>query len=333
MRAAFGGPVLVHCLTRKGLGYKHAENDDADHFHGIGVIDPETGQPLAAAGTAWTKVFSDELVQIAAERPDVVGITAAMLIPTGLDAFAAAYPDRVFDVGIAEQHATTSAAGLALGGLHPVVAVYATFLNRAFDQVLMDVALHHCGVTFCLDRAGVTGPDGASHHGMWDMAFLQVVPGLRLAAPRDAVTLREELREALAVDDAPTVVRYPTGAVGADLPAMERVGGVDVMRRDGDDVLVVAVGSMVETCLEVADAVRPAGHRGDRRRPALGQAGPGRDRPDGRPRPCRRGRRGRAARRECPARSPRRCVTRGSPRRCATSACRCGSWTTPSGPR
>ncbi len=249
----FGGPVLVHCITRKGLGYKHAENDVADHFHGIGVIDPETGQPLAAAGTAWTKVFSDEMVQIAAERPDVVGITAAMLIPTGLDAFAAAYPDRVFDVGIAEQHATTSAAGLALGGLHPVVAVYATFLNRAFDQVLMDVALHRCGVTFCLDRAGVTGPDGASHHGMWDMAFLQVVPGLRLAAPRDAVTLREELREAIAVDDAPTVVRYPTGAVCADLPALERVGGVDVMRRDGDDVLVVAVGSMVETCLEVAE--------------------------------------------------------------------------------
>jgi 1-deoxy-D-xylulose-5-phosphate synthase len=250
---AFGGPVLVHCLTRKGLGYKHAEADAADHFHGIGVIDPETGQPLAATGTAWTRVFSDELAAIGAERDDVVAITAAMLIPTGLDTFAAAYPDRVFDVGIAEQHATTSAAGLAMGGLHPVVAVYATFLNRAFDQVLMDVALHKCGVTFCLDRAGVTGPDGASHHGMWDMAFLQVVPGLRLAAPRDAVTLREELREALAVDDAPTVVRYPTGAVGPDLPALERVDGVDVMRRDGDDVLVVAVGSMVPTCLEVAE--------------------------------------------------------------------------------
>ena len=249
----FGGPVLVHCLTRKGLGYKYAEDDSADHFHGIGVIDPETGQPLAATGTAWTQVFSDELVAIAAERTDVVGITAAMLIPTGLNAFAAAYPDRVFDVGIAEQHATTSAAGLAMGGLHPVVAVYATFLNRAFDQVLMDVALHRCGVTFCLDRSGVTGPDGASHHGMWDMAFLQVVPGLRLAAPRDAVTLREELREAVAVDDAPTVVRYPTGAVGPDLPALERVDGVDVMRRDGDDVLLVAVGSMVATCLDVAE--------------------------------------------------------------------------------
>jgi 1-deoxy-D-xylulose-5-phosphate synthase len=249
----FGGPVLVHCITRKGLGYKHAEDDSADHFHGIGVIDPETGQPLAATGTAWTQVFSDELVAIAAERTDVVGITAAMLIPTGMSAFAAAYPDRVFDVGIAEQHATTSAAGLAMGGLHPVVAVYATFLNRAFDQVLMDVALHRCGVTFCLDRSGVTGPDGASHHGMWDMAFLQVVPGLRLAAPRDAVTLREELREAVAVDDAPTVVRYPTGAVGPDLPALERVHGVDVMRRDGDDVLLVAVGSMVGTCLDVAE--------------------------------------------------------------------------------
>ena len=249
----FGGPVLVHCLTRKGRGYTHAEDDSADHFHGIGVIDPETGQPLAASGTSWTKVFSDELVEIGAERKDVVAITAAMLIPTGLDAFAAAYPERTFDVGIAEQHATTSAAGLALGGLHPVVAVYATFLNRAFDQVLMDVALHRCGVTFCLDRSGVTGPDGASHHGMWDMAFLQLVPGLRLAAPRDAVTLREELREAVAVGDAPTVVRYPTGAVGADLPALERVGGVDIMRRDGDDVLLVAVGSMVQTCLEVAD--------------------------------------------------------------------------------
>ena len=249
----FRGPVLVHALTRKGLGYRHAENDTADHFHGIGVIDPETGQPLAASGTSWTKVFSDELVQIGAERDDVVALTAAMLIPTGLDAFAAAYPDRTFDVGIAEQHAATSAAGLAMGGLHPVVAVYSTFLNRALDQVLMDVALHRCGVTFCLDRAGVTGPDGASHHGMWDMAFLQVVPRLRLAAPRDAIRLREQLREAITVTDAPTVVRYPTGAVGPDLTALERIEGVDVMRRTGDDVLLVAVGPMVETCLDVAD--------------------------------------------------------------------------------
>ncbi|HEX4699530.1 MAG TPA: 1-deoxy-D-xylulose-5-phosphate synthase [Actinomycetes bacterium] len=248
----FGGPVLVHCLTRKGLGYKHAEDDTNDHFHGIGVIDPETGQPLAASGTSWTKVFSEEMVALGGERDDVVAITAAMIIPVGLDAFASAYPSRTFDVGIAEQHATTSAAGLALGGMHPVVAVYATFLNRAFDQVLMDVALHRCGVTFCLDRSGVTGPDGASHHGMWDLAVLQVVPGLRFAAPRDAVTLREELREAIAVNDAPTVLRYPTGAVGPDLPALERVGGVDVMTRDGDDVLLIAVGPMVETGLDVA---------------------------------------------------------------------------------
>ena len=193
------------------------------------------------------------MVEIGAERSDIVAITAAMLIPVGLDRFAEKYPDRTFDVGIAEQHATTSAAGLAIGGLHPVVAIYATFLNRAFDQVLMDVALHRCGVTFVLDRAGVTGDDGASHNGMWDMSFLQVVPGLRLAAPRDAVTLREELREAVEVEDAPTVVRFPKGAVCADIPALERVGGVDVLSRgSSSDVLLVAVGAMAETCLDVA---------------------------------------------------------------------------------
>jgi 1-deoxy-D-xylulose-5-phosphate synthase len=251
---AFGGPVLVHCITRKGRGYVHAENDVADQFHAVGVIDPETGQPLAPAGTSWTSVFADEMVALGDERADVVGITAAMLIPVGLDRFAEKFPDRVFDVGIAEQHAATSAAGLALGGLHPVVAVYATFLNRAFDQVLMDVALHKCGVTFVLDRAGVTGDDGASHNGMWDMAFLQVVPGLRIAAPRDAVTLRSLLREAVGVDDAPTVVRFPKGAVCADIVAVDQVGGVDVLRRsDARDVLLVSVGAMAETALEVAD--------------------------------------------------------------------------------
>ena len=251
----FNGPVLVHCITRKGLGYKHAEDDVADNFHGIGVIDPETGQPISSSGPSWTSIFADEIVTIARERPDVVGVTAAMQIPVGLDSFAAEFPERVFDVGIAEQHATTSAAGLALGGLHPVVAVYATFLNRAFDQVLMDVALHKCGVTFCLDRSGVTGPDGASHHGMWDLAILQVVPGLRLAAPRDAVTMRALLREAVAVDDAPTVVRYPTGAVGADVVAVDSVDGVDVLRRpvDGADVLLVSVGAMAGMSLEVAE--------------------------------------------------------------------------------
>jgi 1-deoxy-D-xylulose-5-phosphate synthase len=258
----FGGPVLVHCITRKGLGYKHAEDDAADHFHGIGVIDPETGQPLAATGTAWTQVFSDELVAIAAERTDVVGITAAMLIPTGLNAFAAAYPDRVFDVGIAEQHATTSAAGLAMGGLHPVVAVYATFLNRAFDQVLMDVALHRCGVTFCLDRSGVTGPDGASHHGMWDGSIMQLVPGIKIAAPRDAKRVAELLNEAVEVSGGPTVVRFPKGKVGGEVEAVAKLGGTDVLRSPaeglGADVLLVGAGVMALTGLEIAD--RLAGH-------------------------------------------------------------------------
>jgi 1-deoxy-D-xylulose-5-phosphate synthase len=250
----FNGPVLVHCLTRKGLGYKPAEDDAADNFHGIGVIDPETGQPLAAKGIEWGQVFGSELVALGEERPDVVAITAAMLLPTRLGEFAERFPERVFDVGIAEQHAATSAAGLAIGGMHPVVAVYATFLNRAFDQVLMDAALHRCGVTFVLDRAGVTGDDGASHNGMWDLSVLQVVPGLRIAAPRDARTLREELREALVVEDAPTVVRFPKGPVPPDLPAVERVDGVDVLHRAGEpDVLLVAVGAMVPACLEVAE--------------------------------------------------------------------------------
>ncbi len=257
---AFDGPVIVHVITRKGLGYKPAEDDDADRFHGIGQIDPDTGKALPRTGTPWTAVFGAEMLAIARVRPDVVAITAAMTIPVGLDQMAAVYPDRVFDVGIAEQHAVTSAAGLAFGGLHPVVAVYATFLNRAFDQVLMDVALHRAGVTFVLDRAGVTGEDGASHNGVWDLAALQVVPGLRIAAPRDAGTLAEELREAVSVEDAPTVVRFPRGVVGPDLPAQERLGGTDVLRREGEhDVLIVAVGAMAGACLEVAERLLAQG--------------------------------------------------------------------------
>nr|WSX75984.1 1-deoxy-D-xylulose-5-phosphate synthase [Streptomyces sp. NBC_00899] len=245
----FHGPVLVHCLTEKGRGYPAAEQDEADRFHTVGAMDPATCLPLApAGGPSWTSVFGEEMVAIGAERPDVVAITAAMLQPVGLEAFARAYPQRVFDVGIAEQHAATSAAGLATGGLHPVVAVYATFLNRAFDQVLMDVALHRCGVTFVLDRAGVTGVDGASHNGMWDMSILQVVPGLRIAAPRDADQLRAQLREAVAVEDAPTVIRFPKETAGEPLPAIGRVGGMDVLHRPdaghGDDVLLVAVGAL-----------------------------------------------------------------------------------------
>jgi 1-deoxy-D-xylulose-5-phosphate synthase len=258
--AAFGGPVIVHCLTRKGMGYSHAENDDADRFHGIGVIDPVTGQPVSVARPSWTSVFADEMVRIGHERMDVVAITAAMQGPVGLDKFAREHPDRCFDVGIAEQHATTSAAGLAMGGVHPIVAVYATFLNRAFDQVLLDVALHRVGVTFVLDRAGVTGEDGASHNGVWDMSMLQVVPGLRLAAPRDASRLRSALVEAVSVEDAPTVVRFPKGAVPDDIPAIDQVDGVDVLHRSSEpDVLVVAVGAMAGLGLELAERLTDQG--------------------------------------------------------------------------
>ncbi|RLV49254.1 1-deoxy-D-xylulose-5-phosphate synthase [Nocardioides mangrovicus] len=247
----FGGPVIVHAITRKGFGYDHAEQHEEDQMHGPGPFDVLTGAEKPK-GRQWSDVFAEEMVALGAERPDLVGITAAMLYPVGLDRFAAAYPDRVFDVGIAEQHATTSAAGLALGGLHPVFAVYATFLNRAFDQILMDVAMHRLGVTFVLDRSGVTGPDGASHNGMWDLSFLQIVPGLRLAAPRDATRLRELLREAVEVADAPTVVRYPKGGPPVDLDAVDRVGGLDVLARDGArDVLLVGVGSMATTAVDV----------------------------------------------------------------------------------
>ncbi|MGW5938486.1 1-deoxy-D-xylulose-5-phosphate synthase [Streptomyces celluloflavus] len=259
--AGFRGPVLVHCLTEKGRGYRPALEDEADHFHTVGAMDPLTCEPVAPPGApSWTSVFGDEMVRIGAERPDVVAITAAMLQPVGLGKFAAAYPDRVWDVGIAEQHAAVSAAGLATGGLHPVVALYATFLNRAFDQVLMDVALHRCGVTFVLDRAGVTGVDGASHNGMWDMSMLGVVPGLRIAAPRDADQLRAELRESLDVTDAPTVIRYPKESVGEPIAAVERIGGVDVLHRAPQPVvLLVAVGVMATVCLEVAELLAARG--------------------------------------------------------------------------
>ncbi|MEU7278068.1 1-deoxy-D-xylulose-5-phosphate synthase [Streptomyces sp. NPDC045431] len=252
----FHGPVLVHCLTEKGRGYPLALEDEADRFHAVGAMDPLTAAPLApAGGPSWTSVFGDEMAAIGAERPDVVAITAAMLQPVGLAAFAERFPDRVWDVGIAEQHAAVCAAGLATAGLHPVVAVYATFLNRAFDQVLMDVALHRLGVTFVLDRAGVTGTDGASHNGVWDLSVLQVVPGLRIAAPRDVGQLRAQLREAVDVPDAPTVVRFPKEAAGPPVPAVGRIGGMDVLYRPDHgeaDVLLVAVGVMAPVCLQVA---------------------------------------------------------------------------------
>lgn len=268
----YGGPVIVHAFTEKGRGYAPARAHQADQFHAVGVIDPETGISVdTPSGKSWTGVFGEEIAQIADERADVVAVTGAMLIPVGLQKFADKYPERVVDVGIAEQHAVTMAAGLAFGGLHPVVAIYATFLNRAFDQLLMDVALHKAGVTLVLDRAGVTGPDGASHHGMWDLSILQVVPGLHLAAPRDAERLREELREALAIDNAPSVLRYSKGTVGPEVKAIERLyDGVDVLARISHDmpdagqdpqtdVLIVSVGAMSELALDVATRISAQG--------------------------------------------------------------------------
>ena len=252
-----GAPVIVHVITRKGFRYAPAESNTEDCLHQVGPdTDPETGVPNGSAARTWTKVFAEEMVAIGARRPDVVAITAAMLYPTGLAAFADAYPDRAYDVGIAEQHAVTSAAGLAMGGLHPVVAIYSTFLNRAFDQLIMDVALHKLPVTFVLDRAGVTGADGPSHNGMWDGSILQVVPGLRIAAPRDASRLIELLREAVATDHGPTVLRWPKATVGDDLVAVGAMGSMDVLGRpaegQAEDVLLIGAGVMAGVCVETA---------------------------------------------------------------------------------
>lgn len=265
--ARLGGPVVVHCLTEKGRGHAPAEQDEADRFHAVRPRPatpaiPRTDGPASPASPAWTAVFGEELADLGAQHPDLVAITAAMLAPTGLSRFADRFPERTFDVGIAEQHAVTSAAGLALGGLHPVVAIYATFLNRAFDQMLLDVALHRAPVTFVLDRAGVTGDDGASHNGMWDLSLCQMVPGLRVAAPRDGATLRRALREAVAVQDGPTALRFPKGTTGHDIPAVDTVAGMDVLRRaeTGERaVLLVSVGTMAGVCLEAADRLAEHG--------------------------------------------------------------------------
>ncbi len=270
----FGGPVLVHVITRKGFGYPLAEENDEDCLHQVSPAGTAksagTAKPARAGGTAtaarlrpWTQVFGEELAAIGATRPDVVAITAAMLHPTGLAKFATAFPDRVFDVGIAEQHAVTSAAGLAMGGMHPVVAIYATFLNRAFDQVLMDVALHRLPVTFVLDRAGVTGPDGASHHGMWDGSILQLVPGLRVAVPRDGSRVAELLREAVSVDDGPTAVRFPGRLALPDVPAVDKLGGMDVLCVPAEpemrDVLLLGAGPMAGVCVTAAQRLADQG--------------------------------------------------------------------------
>jgi 1-deoxy-D-xylulose-5-phosphate synthase len=249
----FGAPILVHVITEKGRGHKPAVNDEAEKFHAVGVVDPETGEPLSKSGLTWTKVFGSELVEIGKERDDIVAITAAMLGPTGLDQFAEHFPDRTIDVGIAEQHAVTSAAGMAFTGLHPVVAVYSTFLNRAFDQLLLDVALHKAGVTFVLDRAGITGDDGPSHHGIWDLALTGIIPTMHVGAPRDGARLRELLQEAVNISDAPSMIRFPKGAVPADIPAFERSDGLDILYRgESADVLMISVGAMASLAVEAA---------------------------------------------------------------------------------
>ncbi len=250
---AFGEPVLIHAITEKGRGHKPAMDDEAEKFHAVGIVDPATGASLSKSVTSWTKVFSEELIEIAREREDIVAITAAMLGPTGLAAFEKEFPSRTIDVGIAEQHAVTSAAGMAFAGLHPVIAIYSTFLNRAFDQLLLDVALHKAGVTFVLDRAGITGDDGPSHHGIWDLALTGIVPTMHVAAPRDAARLRETLREAVDISNAPSMVRYPKGAVQSDIPAFERRDGIDVLYRgESADVLLVSIGSMAAIAVEAA---------------------------------------------------------------------------------
>ena len=249
----YGAPVLVHVITEKGRGHAPAVQDEAEKFHAVGIVDAETGEPLAKSGTSWTSIFSEELVALGGEREDLVAITAAMLGPTGLDKFQKQFPTRTFDVGIAEQHAAASAAGMAFAGLHPVVAVYSTFLNRAFDQLLLDVALHKAGVTFVLDRAGVTGDDGPSHNGIWDLALSGIVPGLAVAAPRDGARLRELLREAVAINDGPSLLRFPKGAVVADIPAFERRDGIDVLYRgESADILFVSVGALAQIAVEAA---------------------------------------------------------------------------------
>ena len=253
MAKEFGSPVIVHAITEKGRGYTPALEDVAEKFHAVGIVDPVTGKPLKASATSWTNVFSEEITQIGRENSKVVAITAAMLGPTGLDKFSQSFPDRTIDVGIAEQHAVTSAAGLAYAGMHPVIAIYSTFLNRAFDQLLLDVALHNAGVTFVLDRAGITGDDGPSHHGIWDLALTGIVPNMRVGAPRDGSRLKEILRDCVAISNAPSMIRFPKGAIPADIPALERVSGVDLLHRgESKKVLLISVGAMAGMALDVA---------------------------------------------------------------------------------
>jgi 1-deoxy-D-xylulose-5-phosphate synthase len=244
-------PVVVHAITRKGAGHPPAELDDVDRQHSVSGLQESSQVPT---GPGWTATFGDELLTLGAERPDLVAVTAAMLEPTGLARFAEAFPERVVDVGIAEQHAVASAAGLAAAGLHPVVAIYSTFLNRAFDQVLLDVGLHRAPVTFVLDRAGITGPDGPSHHGMWDLALFGLVPRCRVAAPRDPEQLRALLRECVGYDG-PSMIRFPRGRSGLPIPAQQRWGTADVLAPGEESVLLVAVGPLAGAALAARECL------------------------------------------------------------------------------
>ena len=253
----FGSPVIVHAITEKGRGYTPAIEDMAEKFHAVGIVDSVTGKPLKASAPSWTNIFSEEITQIGQENSKIIAITAAMLGPTGLDKFAQSFPDRTIDVGIAEQHAVTSAAGLSYAGMHPVIAIYSTFLNRAFDQLLLDVALHNAGVTFVLDRSGITGDDGPSHHGIWDLALTGIVPNMHVGAPRDGARLKEILRQSVAIHDAPSMIRFPKGAVPLDIPALERISGTDILHRGASkQVLLISIGSMASMAVEVANLAK-----------------------------------------------------------------------------
>ena len=257
MAKEFGAPVIVHAITEKGRGFTPAIEDMAEKFHAVGIVDPVTGKPLKASAPSWTNVFSEEITQIGGENSKIVAITAAMLGPTGLDKFAQSFPERTIDVGIAEQHAVTSAAGLAYAGMHPVIAIYSTFLNRAFDQLLLDVALHNAGVTFVLDRAGITGDDGPSHHGIWDLALTGIVPNMHVGAPRDGARLKEILRACVEISNAPSMLRFPKGAVPADISALERIEGIDVLHRGASpQLLIISIGSMAGLAIEVAELAK-----------------------------------------------------------------------------
>ena len=252
------GPVVIHVITEKGRGYSPAEDDDEKHLHDAPIFDPINGPPKSVP-TGYTEAFADTIIKLAEQDARIVAITAAMPGPTGLIQFQEHFPDRFFDVGIAEQHAVTAAAGMAMGGMRPVVALYSTFLNRAWDQVVYDVAMHRLPVIFCLDRSGITGDDGPSHHGVYDMALLSKVPGMRVLAPSSTQDLQQMLSDAISLaDTGPVAIRYPKGLarnvddndIGSGLQARKLVDGTTKR------VCVLAIGKLVGAALEAAETLK-----------------------------------------------------------------------------